>query len=55
MKFEDICWMEALFEKMMKDAQKTKNKKEVIALIKDRHELIKEQRLSIANDMMKDC
>ena len=55
MKFEDICWMEALFEKMMKDAQKAKDKDEVIAVIKDRHEIIKEQKVSLANGMLKEC
>ncbi len=55
MKFEDICWVEALFEKMMKDAQKARTKEEIIAIIRDRHEIIKEQKVSVANGMLKEC
>ena len=55
MNFEDICWVEALLEKMMKDAQNAKSKSEIIAIIKDRHETIKAQKISMANGMLKEC
>jgi hypothetical protein len=55
MNFEDICWLETLFDKMMSDARKVKCKDQVIAIIKDRYEVIKKEKETLANGMMKNC
>ena len=55
MNFEDLCWIEAIFSKMMEFAQHAKTKKEVVAIIKNEHEFIKDQRLSLAEGMKHNC
>lgn len=55
MEFQDLCWVEAIFEKMMEAAQGVKTKKEVIAIIKNEHDFIKDQRLSVAEEMKRNC
>ena len=53
--FEDICWLEALFDKMMEDARKVKSKRDVLAIIQERHNIIKEQKISIADGLLREC
>lgn len=40
--FEDICFLEGVFEKLLHDANKAKTKEEVISLIRKRWSEIKE-------------
>ena len=53
MNFEDVCWLDSLFEKMMHDARKGRGKHEVLAVIRNNHALIKEQKIEMADGILR--
>lgn len=55
MNFEDICWLDSLFEEMMIEARKAKRKNEIITIIHSNHSIIKEQKLDLAKGALHNC
>lgn len=47
--FDDVCWLEGIFEKLLHDAKKAKNKDAVINLIRLGWQEIKEQKFGYIN------
>lgn len=55
LQFEDLCFLEGVFEKLLHDANKAKTKEEVITLIRIRWSEIKETKFGIIDDKLSGC
>lgn len=52
MNFEDVAWLDTLFEKMMVKIQKAENKEDIIKIIFERHAVIKKAKFDLADEMV---
>lgn len=55
MNFEEVCWLDALFERMMNEARKARNKNQVVAIIREHHVIFKQQKLNGADEILARC
>lgn len=55
MEFEDLCWFEGVFEKLLLDARKARSKKAVEELIRVKYQEIKEAKFGYINSSLVAC